>query len=346
MRDGILRSTSRFLFKKAGKSGMQEEYYGQLLSCLPGGVCRELTRFAADNADFGRQLSEIRLRGGKYAAITYGGRNLLLSYLVSPAEIGESFARLAAGSLYRYRESLVLGYFTVFGCRIGVGGRAVTEAGTVTGVGEITSLAIRIPHSVPGAGRVGEEVFSSLGRRRGLLVYSPPGVGKTTFLRDLAARLSLGPHAMRVAVIDARGELYDAELPPAAGIDYLFGYPLAAGIEVATRTLSPEVIFCDEIGSYEEAESILSVAGGGVPIIASAHAGDMKELLSRQPIRLLHELSVFGAYVGISRTETGYRYTVDREGTRTPLEEECVPAEEEKETSGVPCASECAPLSV
>ncbi len=301
---------------------MEAENYGQLLSCLPGGVCRELTRLAADNTDFADRLSEIRLRVGKYAAITYGGRNLLLSHIVTLAELSAVFERLSRGSLYRFRESLLLGYLTAFGCRIGVGGRAVTEDGSIVGMGEVFSLSIRIPHSIPGAGAVGERVFRRLGGRRGLLAYSPPGVGKTTFLRDLAARLSLGPRALRVAVVDARGELYDGRLSPAAQIDYLFGYPLAAGIEIATRTLSPEVIVCDEIGSYEEAEAVLSVIGAGVPILASAHAGDMKELLSRQPIRLLHEVGVFSAYIGIARTETGYRYTVDCDGEEPSTVEE------------------------
>ncbi len=291
---------------------MSNERYERILSCLPGGVCREIGRIAAENADFFSGLSEIRLRAGRYAAVTLAGRNLLLSHKVTEAELAMIFRRLSGDSLYRHKESLAEGYLTVLGYRIGVGGRAITEGGAVVGVGEVSSLCIRIPHDIKGAGRVGVEAFSALGRRRGVLVYSAPGVGKTTFLRDLAATLACGRDAMRVVLIDTRGELCEAEPHPMSQIDALSGYPMAVGIEIATRTLSPEVIICDEIGSYEEAEAALSVVGGGVPIIASAHAGDLAELLARQPIRLLHELSVFGAYVGIRRDDTGYHYTVDR----------------------------------
>ncbi len=294
---------------------MTGERKERIFSCLPRGVCREMDRLTQENADFLTGLSEIRLRTGRYAAVTVRGQNLMLFHKVTEEELAAAFRALSGNSLYRYRESLAEGYLTVHGCRVGVGGRAVVENRRVVGTGEISSLCIRIPHDVRGAGRIGAEVFASLQGRRGLLVYSAPGVGKTTFLRDLAVSLSCGRHAMRVALIDVRGELCEEEPSPACQMDFLSGYPMAVGIEIATRTLSPEVIVCDEIGSYEEAETILSVMGGGVPIIASAHAGDFRELLSRRPIRLLHDAAAFGAYIGIRREGESYAYTVDlREG--------------------------------
>ena len=84
-------------------------------------------------------------------------------------------------------------------------------------------------------------------------------------------------------------------------IDVLHGYPRAKGIEIATRTLSPEVIFCDEIGSAEEARAILGAQNSGVPLIATAHA-DSREVLFRRPnIRLLYENGVFRYYIGLRR---------------------------------------------
>ena len=298
---------------------MTDEYDERIFSCLPGGVCREIGRIAADNADFLEGLSEIRLRAGRYAAVTLRGRNLLLSHTVTEEDLSATFRALVGHSLYRHRESLAEGYFTVHGFRVSVGGRAVFEKGAVVGMGEISSLCIRVPHDVRGAGQIGVELFSSLERRRGFLVYSAPGVGKTTFLRDLAESLSCGRNAMRVVLVDVRGELCSREHRPACQIDLLSGYPMARGIEIATRTLSPEVIICDEIGSLEEAEAVLSVMGGGVPVIASAHAGDLRELLSRGPIRLLHERSAFGAYVGIARKGDGYTYRIDREEESGPV---------------------------
>ena len=65
--------------------------------------------------------------------------------------------------------------------------------------------------------------------------------------------------------------------------------------------MSPEAVVCDEIGDYAEAMALVSSHNCGVPLIASAHAGDVKELLRRTGIMLLHEANIFGAYVRIER---------------------------------------------
>ena len=92
----------------------------------------------------------------------------------------------------------------------------------------------------------------------------------------------------------------------------LRGYPRASGVEIATRTLSAQVILCDEIGDTEEAMSLVSAHHGGVPLVATAHGGTVDELLRRTGLRLLHEAGLFGAYVGIRRDGRGgfvYRVT-------------------------------------
>ena len=109
---------------------------------------------------------------------------------------------------------------------------------------------------------------------------------------------------MRVAVIDSRGEFRDDEAMSGTLIDLLDGYPKAEGIEQATRTLSPELIVCDEIGGADEASAILAAQNSGVPLIASAHAGNMNELLRRTPIKMLYENGVFMKYIGITRDES------------------------------------------
>ena len=159
-----------------------------------------------------------------------------------------------------------------------------------------------------GAGDAARDLFLALGGRAGVLVYSPPGVGKTTLLSDLARSLGTGDGGHTVALIDTRGELYPQNLAPAARIDWLMGYPIAEGVLQATRVLSPSVIICDEIGREEEADAMLAVAGAGVPIIASAHAGRWEELYRRPPIRRLLEAGVFAALLGIRREGEEYRY--------------------------------------
>ena len=82
---------------------------------------------------------------------------------------------------------------------------------------------------------------------------------------------------------------------------------------MAVRTLSPQIIICDEIGDYEEAMALVASHNCGVPLIASAHAASIDELLTRTGIRLLHDAGIFGAYVGISRKgDNGFFYRVHR----------------------------------
>ena len=56
---------------------------------------------------------------------------------------------------------------------------------------------------------------------------------------------------------------------------------------VALRTLSPQVLVCDEIGTEEETEQMLEAMNAGVPILASAHAHDEEELFNRPQIKRL-----------------------------------------------------------
>lgn len=50
----------------------------------------------------------------------------------------------------------------------------------------------------------------------------------------------------------------------------------------ALRSLSPEVIICDEIG--DDAEAVRQCMSSGVKLIVSAHAGSIEELKRRPSV--------------------------------------------------------------
>lgn len=285
---------------------MKEAALSLLLSCLPARVQAELRHLAGVYVAFAGRLSDIRLRVGHYGAVRLDGRDVPLPCPCTAAEMADTLAALAGGALYAHTETLRDGYLVAFGCRIGVAGRAVLDGGRIVGLADPTSLAIRLPRPVRGAGDAAVSLFRRLGGRRGILVYAPPGVGKTTLLRDAARTLSAGPDARRVALLDTRGELDDPDAPPACRLDVLQGYPLPVAIEIATRTLAPEVIICDEIGSRAEAETILAAAGCGVPLLASAHGASAEEVRRRAALRPLLDGGVFAALLGIFRGPDGY----------------------------------------
>ena len=96
-------------------------------------------------------------------------------------------------------------------------------------------------------------------------------------------------------------------------LDVLVGYPRDVGIEIAVRSMGAELVICDEIGGIPDAHAILRAANCGVPIMASAHAAGVDELLRRPSLQMLHRAAVFGAYVGIERDGRGsFRYAVCR----------------------------------
>ena len=261
-----------------------------------------------------KDIEEIRLRQGRRASVVVAGKNIILSTVLDSGEISSTLTGMCQGSLYAFSETINQGYISLpHGIRVGVCGRASCEGGRIIGVREITSLSIRIPSKIINAGDNICSLLDEFDRVRGVLIFAPPGVGKTTLLRSVAKKLSSGERPRRTVVVDTRGELSFSNDSRELCLDVLSGYPRRDGVEIATRCLNAEVIICDEIGDYEEAMALVASHNCGVPLIASAHASSVEELLSRTGIRLLHEAGIFGAYVGISRAVgASFSYDVHR----------------------------------
>jgi len=120
----------------------------------------------------------------------------------------------------------------------------------------------------------------------GLLLFSPPGAGKTSALRKLAYYIGTGSSLKRTVVVDERREFIPEDYTNAC-VDILKGYKKSKGIEIAVRTLGAEVIIVDEIGTDAEADAIRSAGMGGVTVIAACHGGSLAEIMSRSGISRL-----------------------------------------------------------
>lgn len=123
-------------------------------------------------------------------------------------------------------------------------------------------------------------------------------------LRDLARQLSAGGGcgSLRVAVVDEREEIaavYEGVAQNDLGYncDVLSGYPKGEAILSALRSLSPEVIICDEAGGMEEVQAIEAGVNAGVKFIASIHASTKEDLLHRPQARRLLETGAFDRVV-------------------------------------------------
>lgn len=258
-------------------------------------------------ADGGAALpwQEVRLRAGRPLMVVGAAGDAFLApdgmpvrdpaaaYHVTADDIRRTLEMMSGSSLYAWEEELRQGFITLpGGHRIGLCGRVVLRAGQVQTIKDIGSLNIRIAREVPGAAEaVLPWIFGDDGLPANTLVYSPPGAGKTTLLRELARQISRGRPdllcpGLRVGIVDERSEIAGTwqgrptrDLGPRA--DVLDGCPKAIGMALLVRAMGPQVLVTDEIGRPEDAEAISEALRCGVRVLASAHAGNLDELVAR-----------------------------------------------------------------
>ena len=282
----------------------------RLLGLLPTCVSKEISTVLAGRRDGFSALREIMLRSVGQSRLVLRDESLRLCSRVSAEELSGLMRRITEGALYAHRDSIASGYVSIFdGIRVGVCGSARYDGDRLVGISEISSMLFRIPSGKCG---FGEEIYSAFlsGVSSGMLIYSPPGVGKTTALRWLSARIGGGSAPRRVCIVDERLEFLPEDYV-GLDVDILRGYKRRSGIEIATRTMSPDIIVIDEIGA-EDSSAILDVLRCGIPIIASAHAKSIDEIKVKPSLRRILEIGAFDLFVGISRVGGGYKLKVDR----------------------------------
>lgn len=232
------------------------------------------------------ELAEIRLRAGRpCVSVNIFGEMRACSEKISAEDIAECFAEICRYSVYSFESEIAQGFITLDGGhRVGICGTAVMNGGKIASIKDISGLNIRIAHQRLGcADELYERVFSR--ELHSLLLGGKPLSGKTTMLRDLARILG---ERHRVTLIDSRGELSASSRgTPSFDIgintDALCGVEKSDGIMLALRTLSPEIIICDEIGS--DGAAIEQAMFCGVKIVASAHADSIAQLKNRPATR-------------------------------------------------------------
>ena len=266
-----------------------------------------------------KDLEELRLRVGfPLAAVTAGEEWTHQSWTarLTEEDLRRTLERAGQGSVHAILDQLRGGYVTAAGgIRIGICGEGAVKDGQLLSFRRITSLALRLPHTLRGLASPLLPKLVEEGQLQSTLLISPPGLGKTTLLRDMIRAISTGDGIppRRVGVADERGELGAGDLRLELGrrTDVLENCPKAAALLMLLRAMSPQVLAADEITAPEDIKAIREAAGCGVTLLATAHGRSFDELRLRPLYRDLLEEGIFRRFVflTIEKGKRVYRVT-------------------------------------
>lgn len=244
-----------------------------------------------------KRLQEIRIRANRKTILKYDNEEIITNYLPTQKELTTIVQRFCDNSIYSYQSQICNGFITLFGGhRVGITGNMVMNNGKISNINYISSLNIRIAKEIIGASdNLINEVLQN-GVINNTLIVSPPGCGKTTVLRDLIRNIS--NYGFTISVIDERGEIsamYKGVPQNDLGLrtDVMENVTKSLGMKIAIRTMAPQVIVADEIGTDEDLEAINYGICSGVKGIFTAHAGDIDELRNNQSLNKLYEQKLF-----------------------------------------------------
>lgn len=264
-------------------------------------------------------IEEIRIRINLPIIVKLAEKEKIIDYKVSTEDINYIFQKICENSIYAYQNQIANGFVTIKGGnRVGIVGTAVVQNGKVTNLNYVSGLNFRIAQEIIGCSNKimpniirGETIYNTL-------IIAMPGMGKTTLLRDIIRNLSNGfidgntkIKGQNISVIDERGEIsatYRGGSQNDLGIrtDVLNDIPKAIGMKMAIRSMAPQIIAADEIGSVDDVNAIQYAICCGIKGIFTAHGNSVEDVKKNTELKSLIDNKIFEKFI-IIKKEDGRR---------------------------------------
>ena len=272
----------------------------------------EIYNVLAKRVNF-KSINEIRIRADKPIVLLIGSQRTFLSHSGTTSNIKEAiFAskimvediifRASECSIYSVNEQIKKGFIvTKGGIRLGIGGDLIEENNTIKTMTNFSSVNIRLPHEIKNCSLSAFDYLIDENKVYNTLVMSPPGAGKTTFLRDFVRQLSERNFAYNVLVLDERGELDIGTLGCIGNFaDKISFAKKSVGFENGIRSLSPNIIVTDELGQEEDIDAVNYAINCGVTVFASVHCDTIDNFLKKPNFEKIIKNKLFQRYVLLS----------------------------------------------
>lgn len=239
------------------------------------------------------QVYEIRVKIGKPILVYSKDGENIINYIPTKEDMKGIMQKISSYSLYAYEEDIKQGFITIKGGhRIGIAGECIMDKGEVKTIRNISSVNIRICTEVIGCSNKAMKYIFSDNKVHNTIIISPPKCGKTTLLRDIARNISNGVNSVglsgkKVVVIDERSEIGAChfgipQMNLGIRTDILDNCLKREGLIMSIRSLSPEVLICDEIGTKGDVEALVMAFNSGVNIITTIHGFTIEDLYKRK----------------------------------------------------------------
>lgn len=274
----------------------------EILRYFPNKIYQIFSNLLQENPKVANELQEIRIRVDKPIILKLREKDIILQYNILQTEILQIVERLCENSIYAYKNQICEGFITIKGGhRVGLTGSCVIENGKITNIKYISSLNIRIAREIKNCStRILREIIDIENKTiYNSIIVAPPGRGKTTILRDIIRRLSDGIEEINFrgktcGIVDERGEIaamFKGTPQNDVGIrtDVIENVSKNKGIHMLIRTMAPEIIACDEIGSKEDVEAIHYALYSGVKGIFTMHGKNVEDIKNNKQIYELIE---------------------------------------------------------